>query len=286
MLEPIAISLTALYLRGLPRPVTPLRRRWARIVRCLRTSDGGPTDYARVLRSNGFSEESLLLEDSRLLKMAGELVRDNKVLTAVDDKYPTRWIERLKESAPPAVWIQGAIFDKPYIGIVGSRHLELPARQFAEEIGREAIRLGYSVVSGGAIGSDLAGAKGALLQGGSVLEILPHGIDKFIGIEKCGIAVGSPDEEFSAALAMERNTLIYSAAEKTIIIQARFKEGGTWNGAIEALRRKLCPLVVRDDKSKANRALIGLGAYPLITPSDLGTALEQAPAQRGLFNIG
>jgi len=284
MLEQISICLTALYLRGLPRPINPLRRRWVRVVSCLRTADCDFADFDKVLEAAGFREESILLGDRNLVDDAH--YHRSKVVTALDDGYPKLWLERLREGAPPVLWKIGSMPQSPYIAVVGSRHIDASTRAFAEEIGHEAVRLGYAVVSGGAIGSDLAAAKGALLEGGEVLEVLPHGIDHFIDTGKCGLAVCAPHEEFSTASAMERNTLIYAAADNAVVIQARFKEGGTWIGAFEATRKKLCPLIVRSNDSQASRALIGLGATPLDSPAQLGSAIDQPPGQRGLFGIG
>ena len=286
MLEPIAISLTALYLNGIERPFKLVRRRWSRIVTCLRIVDGHSKSYPDQLRKVGFHEEALILETDQIMHLASELYTTGQVLTALDDAYPKRWIERLKESAPPALWIAGDLTPCRYIGIVGSRDISVQSRDFAIEAGKEAVRLGYGVVSGGAVGSDLAGVKGALQVGGQVLELLPYGIERFAAIDKAGLSLAAPNDEFSISLAMERNTLIYSASEVTVIIDARFKEGGTWHGAIEANRRKLCPLIVQHGTNEASRALQGLGCIPLSSPSELASALARPSEQRGLFKFG
>ena len=53
------------------------------------------------------------------------------------------------------------------------------------------------------------------------------------------ISVCSPDEPFSTARAMERNQLIYAFGDLTVVHSARFKTGGSWHGAIKALRQHL-----------------------------------------------
>ncbi|MDR3691700.1 MAG: DNA-processing protein DprA [Fimbriimonas sp.] len=252
----------------------------------LRSADRPLSEFQDVLRDAGYFEEALTLGDADLIEHARELVELGCVLTGVDDAYPRRWLERLGEGAPPALWLSGAPILKPLVGIVGSREIDLEARKFAESIGREAVRLGFAVLSGGATGSDLAGAKGALLAKGQVLEVVPYGIDRYVGVGKTGASLCVPDEEFSSASAMERNTLIYAGAEATVIVASRFKQGGTWMGAFEAIRKKTGTLIVRDDGSQSSRALIGLGAIPIEDPTTLGTALQTLPQQRGLFGIG
>jgi len=257
-----------------------------KIVACLRTADGKLSDAPRALRADGFREEALSLEIEDLIAEAERLVDSGSVLTAVDAGYPRRWIERLGQAAPPALWIQGKMPSETLIGIVGSRHIEPPIREFAFSIGEEAVRLGHAVVSGGAAGCDYAGAAGALAAGGAAVEILPHGIDHYSRIDRCGISVCAPDEIFSTASAMERNSLIYAGSEQTVVVHARFKAGGTWIGAVEANRKRLCPLVVRDDGDQASRALIALGGIPIVSPNDLRAAVARIPSQKGLFEIG
>ena len=53
------------------------------------------------------------------------------------------------------------------------------------------------------------------------------------------ISVCSPNEPFSTARAMERNQLIYAFGDLTVVHSARFKTGGSWHGAIRALRQHL-----------------------------------------------
>jgi predicted Rossmann fold nucleotide-binding protein DprA/Smf involved in DNA uptake len=239
-----------------------------------------------TLRAAGLWEEAITLESTDLLEEAFKLVSTAAVLTAVDTAYPARWIGRLGESAPPALWVQGVISQIPLIGIVGSRQIDQAVFRFATEIGKEAVQLNYGVVSGGAAGCDSAGAAGAVSADGSVIEILPHGIEHFTHQNRCGLSVCAPHEVFSTASAMERNTLIYAAAEATVVAQARFKSGGTWIGAVEATRKHICPLIVRDDGSPASKALIALGAVPINEAKELEHALSNRHKRAGLFEIG
>ena len=78
---------------------------------------------------------------------------------------------------------------------------------------------------------------------------------------------------------MERNSLIYAIAEAAIIVHARFKQGGTWHGAIDAQRRRLTQLVVREDSTNAaHQALISLGAVPLQKAAQLLNVLDHLEA--------
>lgn len=128
--------------------------------------------------------------------------------------------------------------------------------------------------------------RAAVLGAASAMEIVPYGLDlrRKLPPGRCRLSASAPGAEFTSAAAMERNALIYAASEHTVVISARFKEGGTWIGATEALRRKLTRLVVRRSPSDAaSRALIALGAIPLDRPEDLQLALLAAPATSSLF---
>lgn len=218
--------------------------------------------------------------------MAARLVSSGSVLTAVDAAYPQSWIKRLGDGAPPALWVRGSIPIGSFVGIVGSRQIDPEVYEFAFQIGCEAARLGYAIVSGGAAGCDYAGAAGAVSARGAAIEVLPNGIDHYARTDRCGVSVCAPDEIFSRASAMERNALIYAAAEATVVVHARFKSGGTWIGAVEATRKHICPLLVRDDAGQASRALIALGGLAISRAEDLGPSLAHIPPQGGLFDAG
>ena len=64
---------------------------------------------------------------------------------------------------------------------------------------------------------------------------------------------------------MGRNKLIYGLSDFAIVVSSDFQTGGTWAGAVEALKAGWCPVFVRDgpDVPKGNRELLRLGAAPL-----------------------
>lgn len=211
--------------------------------------------------------------------------------------YPAGW-RTMGDAAPPALWHRGVIVERPLLGAVGSREVGPAPLAFAEEIGATAIRLGYGLVSGGAEGCDTSAAQGALGAGGPIVRILPHGLslwrldDAFYsGVECCDLSVCAPDEPFSTGTAMERNALIYAAGEATVVAHARYKVGGTWHGAVEAIRRHRGLLMVRDDHtpptpmSPAHRALAALGATILTDATKLESALAAGPAQGALMSF-
>jgi predicted Rossmann fold nucleotide-binding protein DprA/Smf involved in DNA uptake len=257
----------------------------------LRRQDPELESVARVVRSDGFSHEAVVLDTPGVLSWAEAMMDAGKVITAMAPEYPSRWLRALSSAAPPALWRSGPLSDPERragaIAVVGSRHISTAVRRFAREVGQAAATHGMSLYSGNAVGCDEEAMRGAASQGGRVVGILPHGIER-LGRRVPGAeywSVCSPDEEFSRATAMERNVLIYASAASTVVVHSRFREGGTWHGAIEAHRRKLTRLVARQDERDAgNRALIALGAIPLGRADELLGALESDGGQPFLFD--
>ncbi len=276
------VVLTALYLRGAPRPADPPRRGWPQALAALRREGGG--DPVRVLRSAGLTLPASILEAPGLLVWAEDAVEAGAVLTAGSEGYPLRWLEAFGDLAPPALWRTGTLPSVGWVGAVGSRQVESEVLDYMNDVGHRAAGLGRGLVSGGAVGCDTAAERSALAAGGPVLRLLPHGI----GLRReddaaVQVALAAPQEPFSRPLAMERNALIYGAADVTVVGHLRLRQGGTWNGAADALRRRLGRLLVRPDDSAAAKALRALGAEEMAEPSELEARLAQAPPQRNLF---
>lgn len=310
--DAIASSLCVLYLRGFAAVESLPRRRWPQVIAALRAKPNlGPSE---ALRFAGLTTEALLLEDQARMEQAYELRKSGKCATAIDQLYPSRWLAILRESAPPAFWMACTFGDTffssdqlPMLAIVGGRDVPDASLQFAFELGAEAARLGFAVCSGGARGCDLAGERGASSGSEnqpsmSTVRVLPHGLcganaRDALEMNEDGwpspspgsmyISLCSPQENFSTANAMERNTLIYASSAHSVVVHTRYQEGGTWTGATQALRRRLTQILVREDHSlPGHRALVGLGALPLVGPSDLSNVLKDPGSQPTLFSFG
>ncbi len=272
--------LAALYLRGAPRSVSLPKRNWPRVASTLRLFPCSLSEASEALHEAGLYDEATALNEPGLLDFVIRLADEGRFLTAASDGYPKRWLEVLGDLAPPALWFSGAeLFPISFIGIVGSRKISRKVHKFASDVGAEAARLGYGVVSGGAVGCDTAGVQGAFRSGGSVLQLLPVGLKYADSLPGTILTACATDEAFTTGSAMERNALIYAASDLAVVAQARFRVGGTWVGATEAIRRRLCPLAVRESDEEAHRALVGLGARPLAAPDGLGALLEEQVGQ-------
>lgn len=326
--------MVALYLRGLKRAAPVAARSWPHVLDALRARCLSKENVVSGLAQAGFCLESYVLQDQKLWREAEILVRGSEALTVASGSYPYRWIEMLGDSAPPALWWNGVpmpvVGDSGLMGgwrgfgIVGSRDCTRAELRWVGEVARESVRLGHVVVSGGARGCDRAAVLSALVEGkfqasqsggdgsnrGSVtIEILPCGISshargwaglisraqsKQIRERCCQFSLEPPDAEFSVSAAKERNRLIYCLSGHTLVGAARFRIGGTWDGATQALRFRWSRILVPSESPSNvplklsapgpswNRALQALGAIVLESPRHLESALR-APETQGAF---
>jgi DNA processing protein len=81
--------------------------------------------------------------------------------------------------APIGIYVRGEIPPMgKCISIVGSRQCTFYGEKIAQELAYELASLGYCIVSGLAIGIDMAAHCGALRANGKTLAVLPGGIDR------------------------------------------------------------------------------------------------------------
>ncbi len=194
------------------------------------------------------------------------------VVSRADADYPKKIKASLGTTSPPVFYGCGnrKLLLTQSIGVVGSRDVPEEDTAFAEEIGKWISKSGYSVVSGGAKGSDYTSMVGALSVDGTVIGVLADSLKNAATSRKYRSPLMSdnlvlispyyPDARFTPANAMGRNKFIYTLSEATIVIHSKDK-GGTWNGAVENLKKKWVPLFVykTNDQGAANSKLVSKG---------------------------
>jgi predicted Rossmann fold nucleotide-binding protein DprA/Smf involved in DNA uptake len=216
------------------------------------------------------------------------------VLSRADPAYPKRFKTRLKENAPPVLYVCGHIplLEKAGLAVVGSRHVDEEAVGFTEQIGRISAEAHRTIVSGGAKGVDRAAMLGALSAGGDALGVLADSLERaalardHLEPLRTGrlllISPYDPAAGFNVGHAMQRNKLIYALADAALVVTSDFEKGGTWAGAVEQLDRfHFVPVFVRTGANvgRGNPALLQRGAKPwpnLQDASELNRALIAA----------
>ncbi len=214
---------------------------------------------------------------------------------------PTRAVlrDRLGSWAPPVLFGSGpaSLLDGGGIAIVGSREADDEAVAFTTRLAAAAAAGGSFVVSGGARGIDVAAMRAAFEAGGSVVGLVPEGVERRLREASTRSAVAGgravivspyhPSAAFSAGAAMGRNKLIYALSDVAVVVSSTDGSGGTWTGAVEALKGGWVPVLVRDEPGvpAGNRSLVGLGAAPLSSDS-IGESLKPADLINFGFSIG
>jgi len=199
------------------------------------------------------------------------------VLTRVDREYPSRLLNSLKHVAPPVLFVAGRrrLLDRGGIAAVGSRNIDESGQAFAEEIGRKCALNSLPLISGGARGADAMAMQSSVEAGGTAVGVLADSLERAVrgadlrdALESGNLALMtpySPAASFTVGAAMGRNRLIYALADYAVVVSSEVETGGTWRGATEALKAKLCPVFVRtgDDSPAGNLELLKKGALAL-----------------------
>jgi predicted Rossmann fold nucleotide-binding protein DprA/Smf involved in DNA uptake len=249
-----------------------------------------------IARSLGIEEEvaaGYVRLLSRSAQLAFELDRLRSrgiwVVTIADDAYPAVLRDRLTSGAPPVLFGSGpaALLNGGGVAIVGSRDVDEAAVAFTERLATAVAAGGSAVVSGGARGIDVTAMGAAFAAGGSVIGVVPEGVERRLreASTRTAVAAGEavlvspyhPAAAFSAGAAMGRNKLIYALADVAVVVSSADGSGGTWTGAVEALRGGWVPVLVRAEPGApaGNQALIGQGASP-ISPDALDGPVTSA----------
>ena len=274
-----SVVLAALYLRGLGHSVPAPKASWPTVIGLLREHGADRQVLIELLHSLNFSEAASCLADDQRYAGAIEALEEGRLLSVADATFPTRWWKALGSHAPPVLWRKGRLQSTQMVGVVGSRTPSPKGKKLAIQAGKLIAQRSSMVVSGGAIGIDQAAVSGALeVQDDptlAALEIYPYGLERALERSTVGLSLSAPFGDFTTAGAMERNMLIYAAASHTLVIEPRFRQGGTWHGAVEALRRKLTHVIIfTKGDSAAVRTLVALGASPMDNIEELPGLLE------------
>ncbi len=195
------------------------------------------------------------------------------VMTRSDSDYPTRFKQRLRADSPAVVFGCGnrALLNGGGLAVVGSRNATENDLAYSNDLGALAASTGYSVVSGGARGVDEASMLGALEEEGTVIGVLADSLMKACSGIKYRkhlmannlvlISTFYPEAGFSVGHAMQRNKYIYCLSDAALVVHSG-ETGGTWNGAMENLKKQWVSLWVKrtNEKRAGNAAIVRAGA--------------------------
>lgn len=191
-------------------------------------------------------------------------------LTSADDDYPALLKKRLGQASPAVLYGCGCrtLLCSGGIAVVGSRAASETDLSWTRSFGEAVAEAGYSVVSGGARGIDQAAMFGALDKGGTVVGILADSLLRASSSKMYRshlrsqdlvlISPFNPEAGFTVGRAMQRNKYIYCLSDRALVVHSGIK-GGTWEGAIENMKKQWVPIWVRrDSDGSGNTALLSV----------------------------
>lgn len=281
------------------------RREWKLTLQTLKLIDVGWADLLAMSVSNAWNwlgwdaarhrewNAALGIAEDRLPhRMRGEV----SVVSELDVDVPG-WLHRL--ATVPWVFYRGdlAILDRTTIGFSGQREAGSESLAITAALGREAAELGYTVVSGGARGIDMAAHNAVLQAGGSTAVILPQGLGTWrvpaslANPAVLAISEDLPRDGWSTESAMRRNRMIVDLSHIFTVPQSG-TSGGSHSTGMYALRQGRVTYVPDlGSRFPGNQKLLSLGASPLVSQNgqfDLEQMLSDStpaprPSQSSLF---
>ena len=267
-------------------PLTPSE--WDALARSLASNDLEPKDIlfmsAKDLESRLNITEDGLNRIHRLVDRAGSIAFEIEkyqnigisIVTRADSEYPQTLKKKLKSKCPPLFYVAGdiSICNEKAVGFVGSRNIDANDLHITKELVEKAVEKGYSIVSGGARGTDQASQAASLYNDGKTIIYVadslmsklrdPETIRAIREDKAVILSVAKPDAGFNTGIAMMRNKYIYAQSDGTVVIKSDYNKGGTWTGANENLKNKWSlTYCVNNEKYKGNMELIKRGAIPI-----------------------
>ncbi|MEX2237828.1 MAG: DNA-processing protein DprA [Dehalococcoidia bacterium] len=179
-----------------------------------------------------------------------------RAITPFDGEYPGLLRDRLGGVAPPVLYLAGEaqLLEGPALGVVGSRTTDSHSEEVARRAAQIAAEEGMTLVSGGAKGVDYIAMKAAFKAGGKVAGVLadslvqklrdPDNRAAIFDEQACFVTAHNPTLGFTVGNAMARNKLIYALAERTLVVRSDLETGGTWAGAVEAIKHRYGKVLV------------------------------------------
>ena len=191
-------------------------------------------------------------------------------ITQVSDNYPMRVMICLGGDAPGCLWAKGdlSILAGEKIALVGSRDLQIPNAQFAQQVGLFAAENDLILVSGNARGADRIAQDTCLAHGGRVISVVAEPLrQQPLRDGVLYLAEEDFDGAFTAQRALSRNRVIHCLGATTYVAQCNYRKGGTWDGSMKNLKNGWSTLRCFDDGSEASRELEAQGAILVTEPS-------------------
>ena len=204
-----------------------------------------------------------------------------EVITCYDDEYPQRIKRRMEDAAPPVFYRCGnqELLQSPMLAIVGISGVKTTpeVRDCVETLVRNAVRLGYTILTGGELGVSRVAMNMTAEYGGTLVEVLggdmmshihEDGIAELLATQRAAVvSLEHPEALFTVSHAIARNKFIFSLAEAAFVFNTDGKRG-----ELDAIRNRYCDWIYAWTGYANNQTLLMRGAIPAgnITEMDFG----------------
>jgi len=218
----------------------------------------------------------------------------NQVLTLADADYPASLLEI--PDPPLILYVKGRLelLARPAVAVVGSRNASAQGALNAEQFSQALSQVGYTIISGLALGIDAAAHRGALQAadgGGSTVAVIGTGADLVyparnralahqIAAEGCIVSEYPLGTPAIAANFPRRNRLISGLARAVLVVEAAAQSGSliTARMAAEQGRDVLAiPGSIHAPLSRGCHQLIKQGAKLVESAQDVLEELQHLP---------
>lgn len=218
--------------------------------------------------------------DADLCDLRSEGIR---LLAWDSDDYPANLLKA--DDAPPILFLMGTIeaADDRAVAVIGSREAAEESVEWARRLAREFARLGFTIISGLALGVDAAAHEGALDASGRTLAVLGSGIRHIHPrsnqslaeriIESGGLLSElHPNTPVQGRNLMARDRIVSGLSLGVIVVEAGLKSGSL-DTASKA--RKQGRLVMAVPGSPGTDELISGGAVSIDPSPDIDALCAQ-----------
>ena len=287
---------------------------WIRLTLC----EGiGSATQRKLLREFGLPEQIFALPHHEIARVAGDrkarLLLDNRadkkidtalqwaaqdgnhIITLADAAYP----QHLLEIADPPVLLYAkgdiSLLQAPAIAVVGARSATAQGEENARNFAKALADAGLKIISGLALGIDVAAHEGALLSSGSsAIAVIGTGADRVYpaahrdmahrivqqGVVVSEFPLGTPPQAHNFP---KRNRIIAGLSRGVLVVEAAESSGSLITARLAAeMGREVfaVPGSIHSPLSRGCHQLIKQGATLVETVSDI---LQEFPAAISLF---
>lgn len=208
--------------------------------------------------------------------------RGYRLVTMAAADYPP--LLREIPDPPPYLYVHGALRgDMRPIAVVGSRNATSYGEAATRQISEELARLGFTVVSGMALGIDTAAHEGALSGGGPTVAILGSGLDNAYPPQNQRLIEriadnGAVVSEYPLQAGPEahhfpqRNRVISGMSFGTVVVEATRRSGSLITARLAAEQNRevfAVPGSIQSFKSTGTHMLIKQGAKLVENAQDI-----------------